>query len=95
MDEADPSAALDVAAAPEADADVAPVQQVALEAIQTLRAFLDLAEVAVTDPEMRGQLMTLGRHAWEALMPPEKRADVLATIATVVRSFGSREGTGG
>lgn len=66
-----------------------------MEAIHTLRAFLDLAEVAVTDPELRGQLMTLGRDAWEALMPPEQRANVLATIATVVRSFGDREGPAG
>jgi len=77
------------------ETDLPPVQQVALEAIHTLRAFLDLAEVAVTDPELRGQMMTLGRDAWEALLPPEQRANLLATIATVVQSFGTREGTQG
>jgi hypothetical protein len=87
MDGADPS--------DEPDPGVPPVQQVALEAIHTLRAFLDLAEVAVTDAQLRNQLMTLGREAWEALMPPEQRAALLTTISAVVRSMGSREGTAG
>jgi hypothetical protein len=89
----DPSDAGVVAASDPSDAGV--VQQVALEAIHTLRAFLDLAEVAVTDPELRGQLMSFGREAFEALMPPEQRANVLATLLTVVRSLGNRDGTAG
>jgi hypothetical protein len=39
--------------------------------------------------------MTLSRDAWQALMTPEQRANLLATIATVVRSFGGREDTAG
>jgi hypothetical protein len=91
----DPSDADVMAASDPSDADVVSVQQVALEAIHTLRAFLDLAEVAVTDPELRGQLMTFGREAFEALMSPEQRASVLATLLTVVRSLGNRDGTAG
>ena len=76
-----------------ADDALPPVQQAALDGIATMRGLLDLAEVVLRDPELGAHLAATGREAWEALVPPERRATVLAAIATVVAALRDGEGT--